>query len=280
MKKLAVYIAVSFGLAWGICLFLYLSGSWMMTAALSTGLALCMLCPALAVIAVKLLTREGWSGLGFKPRFRGHIRHYLAAWFLPLLACLLGAALWFLLNPDRFSTQTLAASGLTPAYLAFALLFAPFLNLIPAAGEELGWRGWLLPHLKERCGTAKAVVYSGLIWGLWHGPMIALGHNYGLSYPGFPWTGILMFCLICLGLGSFLSWLRLKTDSFWPAALAHGFFNGAAGTGALFLKPGATYSAFVGPLPTGFIGGAFLLLLGLWCWRDICRNDNVNSDIS
>ena len=42
-KKLAVYIAVSFGLAWGICLFLYLSGSWMMTAALSTGLALCML---------------------------------------------------------------------------------------------------------------------------------------------------------------------------------------------------------------------------------------------
>ena len=44
-----------------------------------------------------------------------------------------------------------------------------------------------------------------------------------------------------------------------------------AGTGALFLAPGASYSAFTGPLPTGCVGGAFLLLLGAWCWLDIKR---------
>lgn len=280
MKKLLIYSAVSFGLAWGICLILYLSGGWMMAATLSTGLAACMLCPALGVLAVKLLTRESWAGLGLKPHFRGHMRHYLAAWCLPVLGCVLGAALWFAIHPDRFSTETLTASGLTPVYLVFALLFAPFLNLIPAAGEELGWRSWLLPHLKERCGVGRAVLWSGLIWGLWHGPMIALGHNYGLSYPGYPWTGVAMFCLICVGLGAFLSWLRLKTGSFWPAALAHGFFNGAAGTSLLFLRPGAAYSAFTGPLATGVVGCCFILLWGLWCWRDLCRGNNVNQDIS
>ena len=106
--------------------------------------------------------------------------------------------------------------------------------------------------------------------------MIALGHNYGLSYPGYPWTGIAMFCFICVGLGAFLSWLRLKTDSFWPAALAHGFFNGAAGTSLLFLAPGASYSPFAGPLATGIVGCAFILVLGLWCWYDISRDKNAN----
>lgn len=271
MKKLVIYLAVSFGLAWGVCLWLYLSGSWLLPQVLAPGLSLCMLCPALAVLAVKLLTREGWAGSGLRPHLKGHLGQYLMAWWLPVAACALGAGLWFLLHPDRFGTDALAAQGLSLPVLLLTLIFVPFLNLIPAAGEELGWRGWLLPYLQQRWGSGRAVLLSSLIWSIWHGPMIALGHNYGLGYAGYPWTGIAMFCLICLGLGAFLSWLRLKTDSFWPAALAHGFFNGSAAAGILFLAPGASYSAFTGPLPTGVIGGLFVLLLGAWCWLDIRR---------
>lgn len=275
MKKLIIYIAICFGLAWGICIGLYLSGAWLLPGASTAGFSLCMLCPTLATVGVKLLTKEGWAGLGLKPHFRGHIRCYLLAWWLPLLGATAIAALWFALHPSRFSTETLAATGLSLPALLLTLAFTPFLNLLLAAGEELGWRGWLLPRLREKYGLDRALLLSGLIWGLWHSPMIALGHNYGQGYPGYPWTGIGLFCLICLGLGVFLSWLRLKTDSFWPCALAHGFVNGTAGAGMLFLAPSPAGSPFITPLPTGLLGAACLLLAGAWFWRSLAQRERT-----
>ncbi len=61
-----------------------------------------------------------------------------------------------------------------------ALPMAAFINLVPALGEELGWRGWLLPKLMP-LGAIPAILTSGVIWGLWHTPLILLGYNY----PGF-----------------------------------------------------------------------------------------------
>ena len=59
---------------------------------------------------------------------------------------------------------------------------SPIVNIIACLGEEVGWRGFLLPNLLEKFTPIKATLLTGFIWGVWHAPMIAMGYNYGLNY--------------------------------------------------------------------------------------------------
>lgn len=108
------------------------------------------------------------------------------------------------------------------------------INLLPALGEELGWRGWLLPRLLP-LGTVSALLVSGVIWGLWHAPLILLGYNYPEA-PG--WLGLVCTVVMCILVGAVFGWLRLRSGSVWPAALAHAAFNAAAGSYLLFAAAG------------------------------------------
>lgn len=265
--SLVCFLAVSFGLAWGICLLIWLGGG--LTGTRAYLLSFCMLAPALAALLVKGIFCLPWSVLALRPRLRGHLGWYLLAWFGPSLLTALGGALYFLLWPASFD-PTGHGAALFPARLAGSLLLsavvAPGANLLFCAGEELGWRGFLLTRLLEKGSPGRAMVVSGLIWGLWHGPMIAMGHNYGLGYPFWPWLGIGAMVVFCFFVGCSFAYLRLRTGSFWPAALAHGALNGMAAGAALFLAPGWMASPFVGPLPTGIIGGAGFVLAGLVCF--------------
>lgn len=133
-----------------------------------------------------------------------------------------------------------------------ALFLAPALNFFTCFGEEWGWRGYLLPKTKNLLPTIPMLLVSGIIWGLWHAPMTIIGHNYGLGYWGFPFTGIAMMCVFCIVLGIFLSYVTLKTSSCVPAILAHGAINGIAAIGMYFTFDGG--NPFIGPIPTGIIG--------------------------
>lgn len=114
------------------------------------------------------------------------------------------------------------------------VLIGALVNLLPALGEELGWRGWLLPKLM-RYGAVPAILVSGVLWGLWHAPLILLGYNYPLA-PG--WLGVLAMTGMCIVVGAVFGWLRLRSNSVWPAALAHGTFNAAAGFYIIFVAAG------------------------------------------
>ena len=132
-------------------------------------------------------------------------------------------------------------------------------SLFPAFGEELGWRGMLFPTLAAHLPVRAAAVVSGIIWGLWHAPAIAMGHNYGMGYEGFPIAGILVMTLMCTGLGCWLALLRARTGSVWPCALAHGAFNAVANIGVVFCISGP---GLFGPSPLGLVAGIPLLVLG------------------
>ena len=115
--------------------------------------------------------------------------------------------------------------------IAAALTIAPLFNTLFALGEELGWRGYLLPKLLP-LGQIPAMLISGAIWGIWHAPALLQGHNY----PDHPVLGVGMMIVFTVLLGIFFSWLYLKTKSPWTPALAHGTVNAVAGLPLLFLK--------------------------------------------
>ncbi len=103
------------------------------------------------------------------------------------------------------------------------------MNTLPAAGEEAGWRGYLWPRL-ESLGTIPALLLLGVIWGTWHAPVLLLGYNYP-TVPG--WLRLVLMSVFCTLFGAVLVWLRQRTDSMWPAALAHGTLNASVGLFAL-----------------------------------------------
>ncbi len=69
--------------------------------------------------------------------------------------------------------------------IAISFTLGPLINTLLALGEELGWRGFLLPSLLP-LGQWRAILMSGLIWGVWHAPAILQGHNY----PSQPVLGV------------------------------------------------------------------------------------------
>lgn len=231
--------------------------------------ALAMWGPGLAAIVATLaIQKKPFRSLNLKRL--GPKRYYLWAWFLPPVLSVAGGLFALMFGVAKLDTEftviresmAQAAGGevvpaglVVAAQIAFAILLAPFINVLFALGEELGWRGFLLPHLMP-LGQWKAILISGVIWGLWHAPAIVQGHNY----PGYPVAGIFMMIVFCVLLAVIFSWLYLNTRSPWAAALAHGAVNASAGLPVLFFLPGFNM-AFGGTLaaPTAWIGMALFI---------------------
>ncbi|MCC6147860.1 MAG: CPBP family intramembrane metalloprotease, partial [Anaerolineaceae bacterium] len=130
------------------------------------------------------------------------------------------------------------------------VLISPLLNGVATFGEEFGWRGYLQPKLMP-LGARKAMLWMGVIWGVWHWPVIAMGHNYGLDYSGAPWLGMLMMVVFTFITGTLLGWITLRSGSIWPAVIGHAAINGIASLPALFLQ--GNPNPLIGPLPVGLI---------------------------
>ena len=115
--------------------------------------------------------------------------------------------------------------------------------------------------LKERFGPRGGRLLAGVIWGVWHWPVIVLaGYEYGLDYWGAPFVGPLLFCLFTVTLGILLDLVYEKTRCIWYPALAHGAVNAAAGIPTLFLAPAFADRLLLGPAMHGLLAGLPLLL--------------------
>lgn len=272
-RRVTVFLAFAYGIAWAFALVVYLTGglvnSPVLIPALNVTLATVLLAlgvmwaPALAHILTRLVTREGWGDVGLRPNLRRGWPYWLAAWFLPGILTLVGMIAFFALFPTFFDPSLGAIMQLLPpgasidpwvlavAQLVQAMLIAPLINGFFTFGEEFGWRAYLQPKLMP-LGGRTAILLVGLIWGLWHAPIIAMGHNYGFDYPGAPWSGILMFVWIAVLFAALLGWVTVRGGSVWPAVIGHGAINGIAGLGVLFLQ--GQPNPLLGPLPVGVIG--------------------------
>jgi uncharacterized protein len=100
------------------------------------------------------------------------------------------------------------------------VLVGPILGLIIGFGEEYGWRGYLQSEL-VRMGRVRGMLVLGVIWGIWHAPVIAMGHNY----PGYPVLGPILMIVVTIVMAFFFGYVVLKTGSVILAAFLHAFNN-------------------------------------------------------
>lgn len=289
VKRILIFLAFAFGIAWSIALVIYLTGGLVdspvlfevpgvMTLTLA-GVLLAvgyMWAPALGNILTRLVTREGWRASKLQPRLRRGWPYWLAAIFLPAVLTIIGAVVYYLLFPQHFDPELSVlqsmlgeSAGLLPVPLwTFVLvqivqgiLISPIVNGLFTFGEEFGWRGYLQPKLMP-LGGRLTMLLMGVIWGVWHWPIIAMGHNYGFDYPGAPWTGLLAMVWFTLVVGTFLGWATLRGGSVWPAVLGHAAVNGIAGLAVVAMQ--GQPNPLLGPLPVGLIGSAGFTLMALW----------------
>jgi len=277
----ALFILLTFGISWVI---------WLGLAALGVSftirVAIGMFGPAIAATIVRIIRREGFADAGLRLAARGRkgvVRIYIAAYIIPpiLIAAGIGLALltgvqhWAFSDNLHALANTLTAqmqsrgrslpSGLSTYQLALitilsqtvlAFTLAIPLNMIFTFGEEFGWRGYLLPRLSP-LGGVQAAIITGIVWGLWHAPIIILN---GYNYPGHPWLGVVMMVIFTVALSMIFAWLRFRSGSVWPSTLAHAAFNAQAGFAIVFLSQADSLLR----APIGIIGLLPTIAFAIW----------------
>lgn len=163
-----------------------------------------------------------------------------------------------------------AQAGMPPdAFLIAAaiqtVLVAPFLGLVIAFGEEYGWRGYLQGEL-VKMGRVRGILLVGIIWGVWHAPVIAMGHNY----PGYPVLGPILMVAYTVALAYVLGYAVLKSGSVWLAAFLHALNNGVYSLLVMTVyTPNDPVSSFgLGLYGLAMMAGIVLLILRDPLWRE------------
>jgi membrane protease YdiL (CAAX protease family) len=282
-KQIIIYIVLSFLIAWILFLIIPLKGmvyGEQRSTLLLTG---AMFAPAISSILVRLITKEGFKNMLLKPNFKGNIKTYLLIFFGPSLLIIVSAILYFLLFPTHFDTGLTLLQGaeVTPSTILLVsllqvILVGPVINIVPTMGEELGWRGYLLPKLRTLFSDRLSIIISGIIWGLWHAPVIIMGHNYGTEYPGYPYVGILVMVVFCVALGIIEGYFTIKLNSVIPAAMIHSAMNAGAALPLIVAKVGINQT--IGPTVAGLIGGLPLFLVAITLFLKLDSAKTLQSD--
>lgn len=292
-RRAVSFLLLAFGISWGLVAVGYAFGvrqaagmGYIVVA------ALCMLGPAIAaIIQQRIIDRAPWGGLGlaFKPiRWKYMLLTALiGACIFPLallVAYVAGKGMGFItfgsveVTQQRMLTsigEVIAASGLpedaNPLFVMLrnmeipgavlligfqfiAILAACSVNLPMMLGEELGWRGYLYGATSS-WPVLPRVLFTGVVWGLWHAPLIAMGHNY----PEHPLLGIPLMVVFCVFMALLFDWARTRTRAVWGPCMLHGIINGSAGAYVLFAWEGHSLVNS----PAGLAGMLALGILGL-----------------
>ncbi len=275
-KGVAAYLLIAFGFAWVLWEVALRFGPSADDPLFQLAILPGALAPAVAAVVVrKWVTREGFSDARLRLNLR-RWRYYLAGWSLPLLVVsviVLLAAISGISEPDfplQRALKELVPAGTSLPEVPSALLPILSLQLMIAAlivtpillGEEFGWRGYLQVRLLGDRPLLAAVA-TGVIWSLWHLPIILRGYNF----PDQPIMGMFVFTISAIMLSIIFGWLLMKTDSIWSASLAHAATNGVGGSLVLLLFLGGpnwilvSYVGVLGWVPLGALC-AWIILTG------------------
>lgn len=269
-KGILAYLAIAFIPAWIYWAIVWSGGISATNIAFQAAILPGAFAPALACFIVrKWVTKEGFADAGLQLNLKKNWGYYLFAWLLPLAvtAVIIALATLFNLSQPDFTLQrflnTLNLTDVqpeTPDNILFILIPTLLVQAIIIAtpivwGEEFGWRGYLqIRLLAER--PLIAAISTGLIWGIWHYPLIFVGYE---QYENKFW-GLVIFTVFTILLSIILGWLRLKTKSVWAASVGHGATNAIGASLTVMLFSGGENWLWV-----GYNGILALIPLGIVC---------------
>jgi CAAX protease family protein len=227
-KKILIFLALTLALS---SIFYYLIAS---AGKLGSGPVLgLMWSPGIAAIITQFIFHRSLRGLGWK---LGHFRYLLSAYLLPVGYGLISYAVIWLTGLGRFDSAELVAltrANIAPQitspvmlmiiYMGVVITWGTLQSLLSALGEEIGWRGLLVPELSKVSSFTMTALISGAIWAIWHYPLLLLADYRNEGAP--VWFGLICFTVMMLGAGFIFAWLRLKSGSLWPAVLLHASHN-------------------------------------------------------
>ena len=220
-----------------------------------------MWCPGVSALATRLSFQGNVRGEGWR---WGATRWAALAYVLPLgYATAAYGAVWL---------AGLGGVDLTRFRVGVAtfVVVGSLQSLLSATGEELGWRGFLVPTLARTMSFGRTALLSGAIWAAWHVPLIAFA-DYNAGTP--TWYAVLCFAIMVVSLAVPLAWLRLRSGSVWPAAILHATHN-------LFVQ-GFFDRVTVDTGPTrwltGEFGAALAVTIGATAWMFWRARDAVSS---
>ena len=210
MKKIITYVVVVYLLS-AIGYYLMINSKALGLYPLAVMFYL-MWCPALSAMATSLIYEKSLKGIGWGS---GRPRWLVAAYCLPILYAGLAYGIiwlsgWGAINPAyQFNFYKL-------------VIYGTLFNVAFAAGEEIGWRGFLVPQLYKRFNFTATCLITGIIWSVWHFPLIISG----IYLAKMPMAAQLLLFVITVTAMTFpISWLRLRSGSVWTAVLLHASHN-------------------------------------------------------
>lgn len=246
-KPIVVFLIITFFLS-SICYYIRIIGG----DAAAGMTSILMWCPAIAAFIVHRIYYYKQKILGWN---KCSIQYILWSVFVPIIYLGVSYGLYWIINPSSF-TGEIGTSSIG----SFLILFIS--SIITATGEEIGWRGFLLPKLAEGWNLKVAILVSGLIWAIWHFPLMIAG----LYQTGSPiWYQLPMFTIEIVAMTVIMSIFRLKSKSVWPAILLHASHNFFDQIICGPLTSAKKQAFFVGE--TGFITAVIIIVMGII----ICR---------
>lgn len=229
-KPIAIFLSITFALS-SIFYFLIIDAGTLSAGNGLYGFAL-MWCPGISAIITMLLLKRKLSQLGWK---WGLSKYQLRSYVIPLLYAFIAyGIIWTFglgkLNIDGLHTEVFNTFGFEEinSILSFViiLLFVGIVGIIPSAlfalGEEIGWRGFLVPELYKSQGFTKTSLISGFIWGVWHLPILLFA-DYNSGTPA--WYSTICFMLLVISVSFIYTWFRMKSGSLWTAVILHASHN-------------------------------------------------------
>jgi len=237
--------------------------------------------PAVVAMTTQYATERTLRGFGWKP---GPLRYFGIGYLLPMiygaLTLLVAQALGGgTIGFERWSAG--AARWGFPEHALFGLLIQGVLFMLPGMimglGEEIGWRGFLVPKLRQLFGFWGVVNASFVVWLAFHLPGMFGGGYHGQGTP--LWYSFVCFAALVYPGTVFLTWLRIRSGSVWPCALFHAAHN----VSIQVLWFSAWKPAALSPWLTGEFGIVLPLvsglLIALFLWRAGLPSDSFEQDV-
>ncbi len=191
-----------------------------------------MWCPGLSALITSYILGRNISELGWK---WGKTKYQLKSYLTPLLYTFIAYIIiwsfgWGNFYNKELVTEISTSFGLTqlPSELVIVFYFILMGTLgmassaSTAIGEEIGWRGFLVPELSKKFNYTKTSLISGIVWAIWHFPILIFAdYNNGTPY----WYSLMCFSVMIISISFIFSWFRLKSNSLWTGVILHASHN-------------------------------------------------------